>query len=241
MNRLSVIIVDDEPIARDILELYCGKIPGILLVATCANAFEATEILQRERIDLMFLDINMPELSGMQFLKSLNQPPEVIFTTAYSEYAVESYELNALDYLVKPIHFDRFFTAIHKSSKLKRPDLPDTAKSGDTSIFVKSEGKLVRFHPNDLLYVEGLKDYVKFCLEDRKIIVHGTLKKSEEYLMNTTDIFIRVHKSYIINTSRIKEIASSEIVLTSRNGDISIPFGQTYAEELEKRIAGKRY
>lgn len=241
MNKLSVIIIDDEPIARDILELYCHKIPGVSLIAKCANALEASAVLQRERVDLMFLDINMPELSGMQFLKSLQQAPEVIFTTAYSEYAVESYALNALDYLVKPIHFDRFFTAIHKSSKLKRTDSSDPVKSTDTSVFVKSEGKLVRFEPEDLLYVEGLKDYVRFCLKDRKIIVHGTLKKAEDYLMNSSPLFIRVHKSYIINTSRIKEIASNEIILNSGNGDITIPYGSTYADELEKRIAGKRY
>ena len=247
MNNLKVIIVDDEPIAQNIIELYCLKLPNITVLAKCNNAFEARQILFEHKPDLIFLDINMPGISGIDFAKSLSQCPDIIFTTAYSEYAVMSYELSALDYLVKPISFERFYTAVNKASKFKPSQ--NTLNSNisqslqisepENVIFVRSEGKNVKINLNELLFIEGLKDYVKFCNIDSKIIVHGTLKRIEEYLNERQTSFLRVHKSYIINTKKIKQFSSDLITLTSDN--ITIPLGQTYMKNLENLINDKRY
>lgn len=245
MTKLKVLIVDDEPMAQKILEIYCQRIPAIEVVALCNNAIEAMPSLQNATIDLVFIDINMPEISGIELVRTLKGKAAIVFTTAYSEYAVESYELNALDYLLKPISFERFFASIAKAMKQHPETLPDaeniledTILDADNSFFVKSNGKRVRIELNDLLYVEGLKDYVKLCSKDEKIIVHGSLKKIETYL-SKYPAFVRVHKSYIINISKIRDFDSEEIRL---RGDATvIPVGQTYFSDLEKAIAGKRY
>lgn len=245
MHKLNVLIVDDEPMAQKILEIYCQKLQSIAIVAICNNAIEAMSYIQNAKIDLIFIDINMPEITGVDFVRSLKGPASIVFTTAYSEYAVESYNLSALDYLLKPISFERFLTTVNKASKIHQMNLAATenlVEDGilmkDNSIFVKSNGKRVRIELNNVLYVEGLKDYVKLCLEEEKIIVHGSLKKIETYI-SKHKIFVRVHKSYIVNTTKIKEFDREEIKLQVDN--IVIPIGQTYYNDLEQAISGKKY
>jgi DNA-binding LytR/AlgR family response regulator len=163
---INVIIVDDEPLAQDVLETYIEKVPELNLVKKCSNAFEANEALKMHEIDLMFLDIQMPQLTGIDFLKTLVKPPLVIFTTAYSNYALEGFELNALDYLLKPISLERFMKAVNKATEhleLQRKETPAAAtleETGPDYIFVKADKKLVKVNFDDILYIEGLKDYV---------------------------------------------------------------------------------
>lgn len=239
MTKLNVLIVDDEPMAQKVLEVYCAKIPDIHVSGVCSNAVEAMSFLQEGQVDLVFIDINMPEISGIDFVRSMKNRTGVIFTTAYSEYAVESYTLNALDYLLKPISFERFLTAIAKAQQsLKASGSDDLLSTADNAIFVKSNGKRVRIDLDELLYIEGLKDYVKFCLREEKIVVHGSLKKIETYIARYKN-FVRVHKSYLVNITKIKEFDSQEIRLQVNN--ILIPVGQTYYSDLEEAISGKKY
>jgi len=235
MKIAEVLIVDDEPLARDILENYVQKIPGLHIAGTCKNALEAFSHINKQQIDILLIDINMPEISGIDFLKSLKNPPIVIFTTAYSQYAVESYELNAVDYLLKPISFDRFLKAIHKATELLQNDR-ETAQAVATPsgfsgnvLFVKSDGKLLKIDLNQLWLIEGLKDYLKLHIDSGKIIVHSTMKNFEDQLAHLP-AFVRVNKSYIINIKYITEIDGNVIRLKNE----SITIGSTYKDEVHK-------
>ena len=218
---IRCVITDDEPIAQNILESYLSKIPNVHLISKCNNAKETKLILESEPIDLLFLDIQMPEITGLDFLKTLENPPLVIFTTAFSEYALESYELNAIDYLLKPISFDRFETALNKAiSRLENTtDLVEKEY-----FFVKDSDALIKIYFNDILYIEGLKDYVKIIRKELKTIVTlSTMKNMEDVLPNQ---FKRVHRSYIINTSKINAISGYSIQVES----VVIPVGKSYKE-----------
>lgn len=233
MNKemIQVLIVDDEPIARDILETYIAKVPFLQLSGKCKNALEAFQFLSGQKADLLLLDINMPEITGINFLKTLKDPPLVIFTTAYAEYAVESYEMNAVDYLLKPIAFDRFLKGVNKAADILRatPSSANAVQAAitDNLLFVKSEGKLVRINLEQLWLVEGLKDYVRLWTEQGKIIVHGTLKSFEEQLAAYSG-FIRLHKSYIINIKYVNEVDGNSV----RVKDQLITIGSTYRDEV---------
>lgn len=236
MKPIQVLIVDDEPLARDILETYLLKTPDVQLAGTCKNALEAFSLLSKQQVDIMLLDINMPEISGMDFLKTLKNPPGIIFTTAYSEYAVESYELNALDYLLKPISFERFLKAINKAIETTRQKSTVSApiesstspvSTKDNILFVKSDGKLVKIDLAQLWFVEGLKDYVRLWTDTGKIIVHSTMKNFEEQLSVLSN-FVRVSKSYIINMQYVSEVDGNII----RIKDQMINIGNTYKEQI---------
>jgi len=236
MKRIRTLIVDDEPIAQDILETYISKIPELELAGKCKNALEAFSFLNKGETDLMLLDINMPEISGMDFLKSLKNPPHVIFTTAYSEFAIESYDQSAIDYLLKPISFERFLKAIDKANKIINPVGTEMQPSSNilsdnqpNLMFVKSEGKLIKIDLSQLWLVEGLKDYVQLWLEEGKVIVHTTMKNIEELLNNNSN-FMRVHKSHIINIRFISEVWGNSIKIKNQN----IIIGNTYKEEVDK-------
>lgn len=226
MDKLRVLIVDDEPIARDILESYIQKLPQLQLTGTCKNALEAIPFIGRGEVDLLLLDINMPEITGIEFVKMMRQLPWLIFTTAYSSYAVESYELNAVDYLLKPISFDRFSIAVDKVLSLKRLTSADAARN-DAHIFVKTDGRLVKINLADLWMVEGLKDYVKLHLKTGKLVIHSTMKNIEDSLAGY-DAFVRVHKSYIINMQYVSEVDGNTIYVN--NQPISI--GSTYKSDV---------
>jgi len=233
-DTLKILIADDEPLAREILENYAGKTPGLEIVASCKNALEAFSVLSKQPVDLLLLDINMPEINGIELLKTLKDPPQVIFTTAYPEYAVESYDLNAIDYLLKPVSFERFLRAVSKvkttlpqarnNNNLIAPPHPE-----QDILFVKSDGKLIKIDLSQLLFVEGLKDYLKLRMESKNLVIHGTMKDMEEQLKRRND-FVRVNKSYIVNMRYISEVEGNII----RIREHIIPIGNTYSGEIRE-------
>lgn len=237
MDALKVLIVDDEPLAREILEGYVKRTPDLELTASCKHALEAFGILSKQHIDLLLLDINMPEINGIELLKTLKHPPAIIFTTAYPEFAVESYEHNAIDYLLKPIPFERFLKAIdklvktHHSPSANHSATPVVSPADQDILFVKSEGKLVKVDLRQLLFVEGLKDYLKLWTGTGKLVIHGTMKNMEDQLTKKQD-FLRVNKSYIINLRYIDEVDGNMI----RIGEHAIPIGNTYRNDTHELL-----
>lgn len=236
MDKIRVLIVDDEPIAREILESYIQKMPSLQLIGKCKNAPEAMPYIHNGAVDLMLLDINMPEITGIDFVKMLKQLPWIVFTTAYTSYAVESYELNAVDYLLKPIAFDRFIKAIDKVSELQRLSKIklEGLKTEGPFIFVKSEGRHIKVQLSDIYFIEGLKDYVKLHTAQGKIVMHSTMKNLEENLSSHTN-FLRVHKSYIINTDHVDQIGPNDLYIKGQE----IAIGSTYKNDVQgalKRI-----
>jgi len=233
---IKVIIVDDEPLAQDVLETYIEKIPELQLVRKCNNALEANEVLKREAIDLMFLDIQMPQISGIDFVRTLARPPLVIFTTAYSNYAVEGFELNALDYLLKPISLERFMKAINKAQE--HLDQQQKERSEDTLtdsyIFVKADKKLVKVNFDEIVYIEGLKDYVIIRLENQRVITLQTMKSLEDKL--PINRFKRIHRSYIVNVDKIEAIVGNMIEVMEKNQIKHLPIGKNYRDELLEMI-----
>lgn len=230
---LKVVIADDEPIARDILKEYVSKNPELELVGECKNALEVFALLNKTAADLLLLDINMPEISGVELVKTLRNPPMVIFTTAYSEYAVESYELNAIDYLLKPIPYDRFVTAINKAIDYKEVDSPEGSVAKEAGvIFVKSEGKLVKVDLQDIMMIEGVKDYVKIHTTQAAHLVHSTMKHMEEQL-SEYDWLLRTHKSYIVNLNHLQELEGNMLKLEGHTALV----GATYKDRVQEFLA----
>lgn len=247
---LKCIAVDDEPLALDIIEDYISKVPFLELVKRTENAIEALQLVQAGGIDLVFLDIQMPDLTGIQFLKIANNKASYILTTAYSQYALESYDLNVSDYLLKPIAFDRFYKAVekvhlqHKKDNVEQVILPvpapvaaapavTTAQQVQDFIFVKTEHKIQKIELNDILYIEGLKDYISIYTKAERVITLQNMKKMEETLPCAQ--FIRVHKSYIIALDKIESIERSRITICGK----LIPIGDTYRDEFFKKIENK--
>ncbi|RZK55892.1 MAG: response regulator transcription factor [Pedobacter sp.] len=249
MMKLKCIAVDDEPLALDIIEDYVSKVPFLELVKRTENAIEALQLVQAGGIDLVFLDIQMPDLTGIQFLKIANGKSNYILTTAYSQYALESYDLNVSDYLLKPIAFDRFYKAVEKvHNQLQKaepvapaPEPPQiqsfvsapAPQQVQDFIFVKTEHKIQKIQLDDILYIEGLKDYISIFTKTERVITLQNMKKMEETLPKGD--FIRVHKSYIIALDKIESIERSRISIASK----IIPIGDTYRDEFFKRIDGK--
>ena len=232
---INVIIVDDEPLAQDVLETYISKIPEFNLVTKCSNAFEANDALKNHSIDLIFLDIQMPQLTGTDFLKTLANPPMVIFTTAYSNYAVEGFELNALDYLLKPISMERFMKAANKAIAAHSKDgtasvATDSNEKDEDFFFVKADKKLVKVAYDDILYIEGLKDYVIIRMDSGRIITLQTMKSLEKKMPSNQ--FRRIHRSYIVNVDRIKAIDGNMVELVEKNQPKKLPIGKNYREDI---------
>lgn len=233
---INSIAVDDEPLALNLIEDFTKKIPFLNHVKSCKNAFEAIEIIQKEKIDLIFLDINMPDISGVELLKSIDYKPLVIFTTAYSEYAVQGFELSAVDYLIKPFLFERFFKAVNKVYELynlkknKGVSVSESNSFVEDYIFVKADYSSVKICLKDILYVEGLKDYVKIYLKEKKVLTLITMKKIEDKL--PTSKFVRVHRSFIVALDKIESIQRNRIIINN----IWIPIGNSYKTEFYKRI-----
>ncbi len=227
---ITCIIVDDEPLARDILVEYTSKISFLQLVAECKNAYEASAALQEHTVDLMFLDIQMPDISGMKLLDTLEQKPYIIFTTAYSDYAVEGFAKNAVDYLLKPISPERFLQAVTKVKDLQKLHNHKPDKNRDY-IFVKVEYQTVKINFNDILYIEGLKDYVKIYTTQGMIMTLLNIKAIMKKLPDNQ--FVRVHKSYIVSLSAIEKIERNRIVFGSKR----VPVGDTYKDEFFAQIS----
>lgn len=233
---IRVIIVDDEPLALDVLETYIQKVPGLELLAKCSNAFEANEALKKHKVDLMFLDIQMPQLSGIDFLKTLSDPPLVVFTTAYPSFAVEGFDLNALDYLLKPISLERFLKAVNKAVDQLAVHQKDTGMAMPVEdeqhdfIFVKADKKLVKVNFDEVVYVEGLKDYVIIKLDASRVITLQTMKSLEDKL--PLNKFKRIHRSYIVNLDKIHAIVGNMVEVMEKGQPKHLPIGKNYKDEL---------
>ncbi len=236
---MTCIIVDDEPLARQGMELNIANVSFLQLLGSFSNALAASDFLRKENVDLMFLDINMPELSGLDFLKSLRDAPMVVFTTAYPQYALESYELDAVDYLVKPIRVERFLKAVNKAENYlkllqQEGNNNQVERIEDDYVFIKADRKFFKIYFKDILYIEGLKDYVVIYTNDKKIITSMNVKTIAAQLPPA--IFARVSKSYIVNTLHISSL-DSELIYIQNN---EIPLGQNFKESfLQQYIEGK--
>jgi DNA-binding LytR/AlgR family response regulator len=229
---IRCLLVDDEPLALDLLEGYVSKTPSLELAGRCSSAFQAMEMLDKTEVDIIFLDIQMPGLSGLEFSRSLKDGPKVIFTTAFEQFALEGFKVDALDYLLKPISYPEFLNAVNKAKRwfghFEKAAIPETR----TSIFVKADYKLLQIDFNNILYIEGLKDYVKFCLEDNEkpVLSLMSMKSLEENLPESK--FMRVHRSFIVNLDKIKTIERNRIVF----GKEYIPISENYKEKFQKFI-----
>lgn len=234
---IRCLIIDDEPLAVELLEDFVSKISFLTLEKSCSSAFEAISVIQEGNIDLIFSDIEMPEFTGIEFIKSLEKKPLFIFTTAYSHYAVEGFNLNAVDYLVKPIPFHRFLTAVNRAQELfelkteaEIPVQPSLTMQSSDFIFVKSEYENLKVNLNTIRYIEGLKDYIKIYTNDPKpILTLNSLKAFEEKL---PDNFIRVHRSFIVSLNHINSVQRNRIIIDK----VYIPIGQNYKDDFIKRI-----
>src|SRR4030095_1173905 len=236
---MTCIVVDDEPLARQGMEMHIANVSFLQLLGSFSNALAASDFIRKENVDMMFLDINMPELNGLDFLKSLRDAPLVIFTTAYPQYALESYELDAIDYLVKPIRIERFLKAVNKAEnhwKLLQQDTENNQveKIEDDFVFIKADRKYFKIFFKEILYIEGLKDYVIIYTADNKIITSMNVKTIAAQL--PVSIFARVSKSYIVNVLHITSF-DNELVYIQNN---EIPLGQGFKDDfLRKYIDGR--
>jgi two-component system LytT family response regulator len=225
---MRCIIIDDEPNAIDILQRYADRIDFLHTVATFRDPAKALQVLNKEEVDLLFIDINMPELTGMQLLSSLSYQPLVIFTTAYSQYAVESYDYNTIDYLVKPISFERFVKAVNKA--FEQFQLRSQKNQDKDVVLLKSGTQLHRVNRNEILYFEKDSNYIIVHTEDKKILVRGNMQDVYE-LVSPTDFF-QLHKSFIVNISLVDVIEVHQVTIKGRK----VPIGQTYREAFLERI-----
>lgn len=234
---IRCIAVDDEPLALDIIADYVAKIPELTLVASTTNAIEALTLVQNGAVDLVFLDVQMPELTGIQFVKIINGKCDVILTTAYPQYALDGYELNVVDYLLKPIAFDRFYRSVQKVLNAKTAKIPEASVTlpGDAVdfFFVKTEHKIQRVDLDNIRYIEGLKDYISIYTAAERIVTLQNMKKMEEIL--PANRFVRVHRSYIVALDKIRSIERGRIFI----GDTTIPVGDTYKDAFFKRIGDR--
>ncbi|MCG9881024.1 MAG: LytTR family DNA-binding domain-containing protein [Bacteroidia bacterium] len=231
---IKVCLVDDEPLAREIIESYIQKMPQLELVQTCENAVQAIKVLDENRVDLLFLDINLPDINGMSLVKQLRVAPAIIFTTAYPQYALESYDMQAVDYLLKPFSAERFEMAVQKYVRLRASEqVLVQPEEAERPLFLRSEGKWVKVNLADIIWVEALKDYVKICLKNnQRLTMHGTMKNMEQKLSEQAQ-FCRVHKSYIINLKHIEQVESNLLRMEGKE----FPIGATYKDDLLKKIA----
>jgi len=233
--KINCLIVDDEQLARGLLESYISKIPYLVLIKSCKSALEAVEYLQNDHIDLMFLDIQMPDLTGIEFLQTLKKKPLVIFTTAYKEFAIDGYVLDVIDYMLKPISFERFMQGTNKALeqiKLIKTVLQtnNTQITTKNYIQLKANHKIYKVKYTDIMYIEGLKEYVSFHTKTKKIIVLESLKKLEETLPSTQ--FLRIHKSYIINTEMVTSLFGAQLEINN----LYIPIGKMYLDKVKNSL-----
>lgn len=230
--KINCLVVDDEPLARNLLSDYVNKVPDLHLEGIAENGIKAMKALREKKIDLVFLDIQMPELTGINMLKALQTRPMIIFTTAYSEYALESYELDVVDYLLKPITFERFLKAVEKvNQRLQSGETVSPMPAIDQQfVFIKDGTKLVKVLFKDILYVEGLKDYVTVHTKNQKIVSLQRLKALEAQLPESQ--FIRIHNSYIVSLSAIHTVHRNEVQI----GDTKIPISDSYKKSFKEWI-----
>jgi len=225
----NCLIVDDEPLSRDVLRKYIAEVKDLQLLGECGDAVEASHLLNLHQIDIIFLDINMPGLSGISFARSLKVSPLIVFTTAYPEYAVEGFELDATDYLVKPYSFERFLKAVNRAMERLQENKSSEPEQG--KILVKADKKLYALSFSEIMVIEGQGDYIRIRTDRANLVVHDTIKNFLDSLPE--DEFMRIHKSYVINLKRISYIEGNQV----RIGDHTIPLSPTQREELLRRFS----
>jgi DNA-binding LytR/AlgR family response regulator len=227
-HPISCLIVDDEAIAREIIETHLSKIDNIQVVASCSNAIEAFNYISNQDIDLVFLDINMPEISGISFAKSINNAIKVIFTTAYRDYAVEGFELKAVDYLLKPISFERLQKALYTYFEIygEKESVSNLLSENSDFIFVRSDRKMIKIDFETIIYIESYSDYIKIHLEDSTVITRETITSIEAKLPKV--LFLRIHRSYIISIASINSFTNEHITIENN----ALPISRTYKKEV---------
>lgn len=236
MTKIRCLVVDDETLAQEVLIHHISKFEILQLEGVCNNVFELIAFLNKNKhIDLIFLDIKMPEISGTDFVAMFNNPPAIIYTTAFNQYALEAFDQNAIDYLLKPISLERFSKSVQKAIQILRPNQSSdstTVEKNSNSFYVKSDKRLVKINPEELVYIEGMRNYICLYTETNKIVVHGTLASVEENLKHL-DYICRVHKSFFINLNKINYLEQHIILLTNKK---SIPVGLSYREEVYEKL-----
>ncbi|MFK7908719.1 MAG: LytR/AlgR family response regulator transcription factor [Chitinophagales bacterium] len=237
-ETIKCLIVDDEPLAINIIKRYVSQLASLELVGTCDSAVEAFEVLKNESVDLIFLDINMPLMTGIEFVRALQQPPSIIFTTAHRNYAVESYELNVVDYLLKPFSFTRFFQAVDKYLDQQKnnpiPSLQSTASpiaNVDAFLYVNSNKKYIKVVFDKVLFIESVKDYIRIHLTNKTIV---TKEKISTFQQKLPSQFLRTHRSFIVNTQQITAFSSLQIEV----GEETLPIGNSYKREVLEVMKG---
>ena len=226
--KTKCLIIDDEPLARDLIRNHIEKLDNFEIVAECGDAMKALQELRDQQVDLMFMDIQMPQITGIEFLKTLKHAPKVIITTAYREYALDGFELDVVDYLLKPITFERFIKSINKYYQVTQEEqqsvLPVNSSngSGEAFIYVKENKKVVKVHLNEILYVEGLSEYVQIYTKQKKIITKTSMTNMEKKLPEND--FMRIHKSFIVSMSQIEAFTSHSIEVPGKE----LPIGRSY-------------
>lgn len=229
--KMHCLLVDDEPLALKVLENHIESIPHLHVAASCANAFAAMQVLQEQLIDLMFLDVQMPKLIGTSFLKTLRNPPKVIFTTAYKEYAVEAFELDAVDYLLKPVTLERLIKAVNKISKEPMSALTEEQKILEPEGFAyfRSDRKMIKVRYDDIIFIESMKDYVKVVrTTDKPLLVKQSISSLENML--PANQFVRIHRSFIVSIQKITAFTNHDIEISG----IEIPIGRLYSQQIER-------
>lgn len=231
MSKFNCLVVEDEPVARDIIITYCNNLPQLHIIACCQNALEAKALLQDNKIDILFMDIHLPVMNGISFIKVLKNPPQVIFTTAYSEFAVSAFDLDAVDYLLKPFPLERFIIAVDKAiEKIKAGEKRSSNKDNEDYLFIKTEGKIFKIAWNELLYAEARGNYTKVVTEKRVITPNISFTNFEKMLPGTH--FSRVHRSFIVNRSKIDHIEGNRVFI----GKSEIAIGNNYREDFLKEL-----
>ncbi|TCI85518.1 LytR/AlgR family response regulator transcription factor [Tenacibaculum sp. M341] len=232
-TNINCIIVDDEPMAREIIASYIQKIPQLTLIKSCSNAMEAFNLLNTQQIDLLFLDINMPEVSGLSLAKSVNKKTKIIFTTAYREYAVDGFNLQAVDYLLKPIAFDRFLQAINKLFEISntKSNTPAQENALNNFIFVRADRKMVKINFEEILYIESLSDYIKIHTINKTITTRESISNIETKLPSFS--FLRSHRSYIVSISKITSFTNEYIEINNK----ALPISRSYKESVLQKLA----
>lgn len=236
--KIKCIIVDDEPLARKGLKEYIADVEFLELAGDFDNPLKATDILKKEEVQLLFLDIQMPKITGLEFFKTLKQPPPVIFTTAFPQYALDGFEVNALDYLVKPVSFERFLKAAMKAKEfyeIREKNSVEATGTGNDYFFIKADNKLVKLFFDDVLFVEALQNYVVVHTKEKKYVTYLTFKAVEDYL--PAGQFIKTHKSYIIAASKVETIEGNDI----RIGQQHIPISRNLKEEVMEKLLNNRF
>jgi DNA-binding LytR/AlgR family response regulator len=234
MHRYNCIIVEDEPLAAEVVKDYIAQVPFLQLKGICTDALYAMDLLQKEKIDLVFLDIHLPKLKGLDFIKALKRPPQVIITSAYQEYALQGYELNVLDYLLKPIEFNRFIMAVNKLKEREtaEPLAIAPAVTERAALFFNVSKKRVKIYIDEILYIESLKEYIRITTKDKAILTKFQLGQIEEMLARNG--FLRVHRSFLVAKNKIDAFSATDVEI---NG-MQIPIGRSYKEEVMGELEG---